>query len=82
MTVFHDFEIVVTPNPDAPEALQKIGEQYWIISEINPDLKTVQWAQNVSDIDHQPGHLPPTSLLQQQWMLQSLPHIVVHVILS
>lgn len=54
MTVFHDFEIVVTPNPDAPEALQKIGEQYWIISEINPDLKTVQWAQNVSDIDHQP----------------------------
>lgn len=48
----HDFNLVITLNPDAPRDLQILGEQYWEHKGLHPDRGTVRWTHKISEIDH------------------------------
>lgn len=47
-----DFTLVLTPNPDAPHALQAVGEKYWEHRGIAADTGDIVWARAVSDLDY------------------------------
>lgn len=47
-----NFTLVLAPHPDAPYALQVLGEQYWEHKGIAADTGDVVWARAVSDLDY------------------------------
>ncbi|SDZ48691.1 hypothetical protein [Herbiconiux ginsengi] len=49
-----DFELILTPNPEAPEGLRVVAEQYWEFEGIDPDTDEIWWTRKTSVIDYKP----------------------------